>query len=146
MSIYRDPISDALGIRPIQAFYPNYDIDCDVPDDAILTWGGSISGFTQHEEWVKNRISAIDYKQVSSKLKGRTSPTKGMKRGTPSEETKRKISEANKGKKKDNSKGLMGQYWVGKEKHTFCCIGCQQPVSPSRIGRHGKCFKEYTSR
>lgn len=47
-------------------------------------------------------------KAISLGLKGRPSPTKGMKFGTPSKETRNKISKSNLGKKKNNSKGLMG--------------------------------------
>ena len=108
--------------------------------------GFTLDGYKQSEEHIKKRIASMDYEEVSNKLKGRPSPTKGMKFGRPSDETIEKIKQATTGKSKDNSKGLMGQYWKGKKKHVLCCIGCQQPVSPSRINRHGKCFKEYSSR
>ena len=108
--------------------------------------GFTLNGYKQSKEHIAKRMSSTDYKQVSNKLKGRPSPTTGMKLGPPSEETRKKISESNKGKKKNNSDGKMGQYWVGKEKYTFCCIGCQQSVSQSRILRHEKCFNEYTKK
>lgn len=99
------------------------------------------TGYKQTKDHIKKRISKIDYEEVSRKLKGRTSPTKGMKLGSPSEETKRKISEANKGKKKTNTQNMGGarkKYEHGN--YTCMCIGCKQPVSPSRLNRHGKCF------
>lgn len=104
--------------------------------------GRSIDGYKQSKEHIAKRIASMDYNSISKKLKGRTSPTKGMKFGPPSEETRKKISEANKGvKKKDTSKmgGYRQKYEHGN--YTFMCIGCKQPVSPSRIGRHNKCFK-----
>ena len=102
--------------------------------------GRTIDGYKQTEEHIRKRIQSIDYNKVSEKLKGRVSPTKGMKLGPPSEETRDKISKATRGKKKNNASGKMGQAWKGKEKHTLCCIGCKKPVSPSRIDRHKKCL------
>lgn len=107
--------------------------------------GKTIDGYKQSEEHIEKRISAMDYEAISKKLKERYKNQQhhslGRKNGPPSEETKQKISESTKGKKKDNSSGKMGKYWVGKQKHTFCCIGCRQPVSPSRIDRHKKCLR-----
>jgi hypothetical protein len=116
----------------------------------LSKWNNSetISGYKQSPEHIGKRISAIDYEQVSKKLKERykNQPhhTLGRKNGNPSEETKQKISQSTKGKKKDNSNGLMG----GQRKlhdngnYTCMCIGCRKPVSPSRLNRHKKCFKE----
>jgi hypothetical protein len=110
--------------------------------------GFSLDGYKQSEEHIRKRIESIDYEQVSKTLKERyqNQPhhSLGKKNGPPSEETKKKISEATTGKKKDNSKGLMG----GARKlhdggnYRYMCIKCKQPVSPSRINRHNKCFKE----
>lgn len=105
--------------------------------------GRKLDGYHQKPSHIQARTSAIDYEVVSKKLKGRVSPTKDMKFGPPKEETKRKISEALKGKKKDNSKGLMGGL---RKKHDdgnyLCmCLGCRKPVSPSRLNRHKKCFE-----
>ena len=138
-NIYTDPFILGLQQFPMP----------EVPEDA--QFGGAFpKGSTQHPEHVKARMENMDYEKVSKTLKNRykNQPhhSLGRKNGRPSDETIEKIRNSNKGKKKDNSSGLMGQYWKGKEKHTLCCIGCQKPVSPSRIGRHGKCFKEYTSR
>ena len=148
--VYLTPEEHALAHLELYEKYGKYE---DAMAYNFLTAnieGGTLEGYKQSDEHIAKRIAAMDYNAVSKTLKERykNQPhhSLGRKNGPPSEETRRKISEANKGKKKDNSKGLMGQYWVGKEKHTLCCIGCQQPVSPSRIGRHGKCFKEYTSR
>lgn len=100
-------------------------------------------GYKQSKEHVDKRIANTDYDKISKKLKGRTSPTKGMKFGPPSEETKKKISEANLGKKKNNEKGLMGGHrkLYNHGNYTAMCIGCKKPVSPSRLNRHGKCFE-----
>ena len=105
--------------------------------------GRTISGYKQSAEHIQKRIASTDYTEVSRKLKGRTSPTKGMKMGRPSDETIEKISKATKGKKKDNSRGLMGgaRKLHANGNYRCMCIGCKKPVSPSRINRHRKCFK-----
>jgi len=69
-----------------------------------------------------------------------------MKFGPPSEETRRKISEATKDKNKNNASGKMGQYWKGKTSPNskgLYCIGCHQQFAPSRADRHNKCVKEF---
>lgn len=141
--VYLTPEEHAQAHLELYEKYGKYE-DAQAFNTLSAQWldGISVSGYKQSEEHIKKRIAATDYKAVSKKLKGRTSPTKNMKLGPPSKETKRKISESNKGKKKDNSSGKMGQYWKGKSKAQLCCIGCQEEVSPSRINRHEKCFKE----
>lgn len=102
-----------------------------------------IDGYNQSDEHIRKRIDAIDYNIISQKLKGRASPTKGMKLGPPSEETRNKISKATKGKKKDNSRGLMGQWNKGKiskNNRRMCCWGCKKEFSPSRANRHKNCL------
>jgi len=92
---------------------------------------------------VKIPIPEWHKKCISRAMKGRTSPTKGMKLGRPSEETIEKIRKANIGKKKDNTAGLMGQAYKGKPSPAskqYYCIGCHERVSPSRIYRHKKCL------
>ena len=131
-------------VADLQRFNPGK-----LPDDARHIWG-TPKGACQHPEHVEARMENMDYEKISKKLKDRYEKqphhSLGRKNGRPSDETIEKIRNATKGKKKDNSSGKMGQYWKGKKKHKLCCIGCQQPVSPSRIDRHAKCFKEYTSR
>lgn len=117
-----------------------------LPEDAMAFnslsahWakGRTISGYKQSPEHIKNRIGAIDYEAVSKKLKGRTSPTKGMKfayiakpkigdamRGKPkSEETKLKISETLKGN-------------IPYNKLEFYCMYCRKRVPPSKLVVHG---------
>ena len=102
-------------------------------------------GYKQSEDHIAKRIASMDYKRLSEKLKERyrNQPhhSLGNKNGRPSEETIEKIKEATKGKKKNNEKGLMGgkreKYSHGN--YTLMCIGCKEPVSPSRLNRHGKC-------
>ena len=104
----------------------------------------TIDGYKQSIDHIKKRRDNTDYSKVSRKLKGRISPTKGMKfdyrskpkigdaqRGKPkSEETKRKISESLTGK-------------VSPKKIEVYCIYCHKRVVPSRQDRHGedKCKK-----
>jgi|SaaInlV_100m_DNA_5_1039725.scaffolds.fasta_scaffold03699_2 hypothetical protein len=149
--IYLTPEEHALAHLELYEKYGKYE-DAQAFNSLSAQWldGRSIDGYKQSEEHIKKRIASMDYEAISEKLKERykNQPhhSLGRKNGPHTEETKRKISESLKGMKKDNSKGLVGQYWVGKQRHKFCCIGCQQPVAPSRIDRHGKCFKEYSSR
>ncbi len=141
--VYLTPEDHALAHLELYEKHGRYE-DAQAFNTLSSQWldGRSISGYKQSEEHINARIGAIDYKEVSRKLKGRTSPTKGMKFGPPSEETKLKISEANKGKKKNNSKGLMGQWNAGKKCHRFECIYCRKPVSPSKLKRHqSKCVQ-----
>ena len=103
-------------------------------------WLGSrtISGYKQSADHVIKRRASMNYESVSLKLRGRASPTKGLKfayRAKPkiaeaqrgkarSEETKTKISKALKGNDPSN-------------KIEFYCICCRTRVPPSRIDRHG---------
>lgn len=105
----------------------------------------ALRGYKQSKDHIRKRIESTDYEQISKKLKKRYKHNPhhslGRKNGSPSEETKKKISEANLGKNKDNSKGLMGGYRKRHEggSYTCMCIGCKQPVSPSRLNRHKRC-------
>lgn len=103
--------------------------------------GRTISGYSQSEEHVKKRIAAIDYTRVSHKLKGRVSPTKGMKLGPPSIEKRLKISKALKGKPCPEERKLkISETLTGKEspiKIECYCIYCRKRVPPSRFDRHG---------
>ena len=155
MYIYtNDPISEALGVRPISQVCPGFDpYNVEIPDDAQnggWNFQPTPKGSTQHPEHVKARMESMDYEKVSKTLKNRykNQPhhSLGRKNGPPSEETKRKISESNKGRKKDNSSGKMGQHWKGKpspQRIEYYCVGCHERVAPSRINRHGKCFEKF---
>jgi len=142
--VYLTPEEHAQAHLDLYEEYGNYQ-DAQAYNAISRLWlcGRTISGYKQSEEHAAKRRASTDYEQISEKLKERyrnqAHHSLGTKKGPPTEETKRKISEANKGKKKDNSKGLIGKHWVGHEKHTLCCIGCQKPVSPSRLNRHWKC-------
>lgn len=100
--------------------------------------GRSISGYKQSQEHIDKRVSSIDYEKISQKLKGRTSPTKGMKFNY---RPKPKISDAMVGKPKSNetrkkiSESLIGNEPVNKIE--FYCIHCRKRVPPSRMDRHG---------
>ena len=105
--------------------------------------GRSISGYKQSPDHIEKRRSATDYKKVSEKLKGRTSPTKGM---TFEYKPKPKISKALLGKpRSDNTKKKISQSLIGRESNNkilFHCIFCKKRVPPSRIDRHGLGKKE----
>ena len=142
--VYLTPEEHAQAHLDLYEKYGNYQ-DAQAYNQ-LKAWNLSgLGGYKQSEEHVAKRMASMDYDKVSEILKERYSNmphhSLGTKNGPPTEETKRKISEGNKGKKKDNSKGLMGKTWLGHERHTLCCIGCQKPVSPSRLNRHNKCFK-----
>lgn len=114
----------------------------------ITNWckGRAISGYKQTPEHIRKRIAAIDYSSVSEKLKGRQSPTLGMKLGPPSEETKKKISDSLKDKpftdehRKNISAGMKGN--IPWNKMEYYCIFCHGKIKPSRLDRHGPGKKE----
>ena len=103
--------------------------------------GRTIDGYKQSEEHVRKRTSATDYQEVSKKLKGRISPTKGMKFGEYSEERRKNISNALKGKPhSEDRKNKISKALTGKESPTKIecyCIFCKKRVPPSRFDRHG---------
>jgi hypothetical protein len=103
--------------------------------------GRSISGYKQSQQHIEKRTSTTDYHAISSKLKGRDSPTKGMKLGPPSDETRRKISEALKGRPvPDEKRNKISQTLMGREslqKIQCFCIFCRKRIPPSRFDRHG---------
>ena len=142
--VYLTPEEHAQAHLDLYEEYGNYQ-DAQAYNAISRLWlcGRTISGYKQSEEHAAKRKASTDYKQIGEKLKERyrnqPHPSLGTKNGPHTEETRRKISEANKGKKKDNSKGLMGKWNTGNMCYTLCCIGCQKPVSPSRLYRHRKC-------
>ena len=141
--VYLTPEEHALAHLELYEKYGRYE-DAQAFNTLSSQWldGRSIDGYKQSKEHIQKRVESTDYEEVSKKLKGRVSPTKGMKFGERSKETKQKISEALKGKKKDNSKGLMGGVRKLHDDGNYkcMCIVCKQPVSPSRLNRHNKCF------
>jgi hypothetical protein len=140
--IYLTPAEHALAHLELYEQYGHYE-DAQAFNTLSAQWldGRSIDGYKQSDEHIKKRIEATDYEVISRKLKGRPSPTKGMTFGPPSDKTKKKISEATKGKPKDNSKGLMGGARMKNDygNYTLMCIHCREPVSPSRLDRHKNC-------
>lgn len=103
-------------------------------------WLGSrtLGGYKQSEDHKRKRRENTDYSKISAKLKGRVSPTKGMKFDyTP----KPKIAEAQRGKaKSDDTKKKISESLMGRQspkRIEFYCIHCRQRTPPSRIDRHG---------
>lgn len=147
--VYLTPEEHALAHLELYEKYGKYE-DAQAFNTLSSQWlnGRSIGGYKQSEEHISKKIASTDYEQVSRTLKDRYEKqphhSLGRKNGPPSKETKDKISKSTKGKKKDNSREKMGQYWKGKPSPAskqLYCIGCQKQVSPSRIMRHDKCFK-----
>ena len=144
--VYLTPEEHALAHLELYEKYGKYE-DAAAFNTLSAQWldGRSIDGYKQSEDHVNKRMASMDYESISKKLKERYKKqphhSLGRINGPPSEETKKKISEALIGKPKDNSKGLMGgarkKYEHGN--YTLCCIGCRKPVSPSRLSRHKKC-------
>jgi len=50
MSIYIDPIGESLGLKPIQEYFPDYNLNPSVPEDSIYRWGGRETGWNHAEE------------------------------------------------------------------------------------------------
>jgi len=110
-------------------------------------WLGSrtLNGYKQSPEHIAKRIANIDYAAISEKTKGRPGHTTGMTFGPLSEERKKKISDANRGQVRSaatrkNISEATRKYNTEHDRHTFMCIGCRKPVSPTRIFRHKKCL------
>lgn len=103
------------------------------------TNGRTISGYKQSPEHIKKRISAIDYESISKKLKGRPSPTKGMKFAYI---PKPKIGDAQRGKPKSKESiektaaALRGR--PANNRIEYYCIHCKNRVPPSKISVHGR--------
>lgn len=137
--VYLTPEDHAKAHLELFERYGRYE-DAQAYNSLRKHWLGSrtIDGYRQSSEHIAKRRASIDYEAVSQKLKGRVSPTRGMKfeyRAKPNisevlrgksktEETKRKISESLKGNEVQN-------------KIEFYCICCRARVPPSRIDRHG---------
>ena len=136
--VYLTPEQHAMAHLELYEKYGNYS-DAQAFNTLSSQWldGRSIDGYKQSSEHIKKRISAIDYDIVSAKLKGRPSPTKGMKfeyRPKP------KISEAQKGVPKSvETKKKISQSLSGKsspKKIEVYCIHCRERMLPSRMDRH----------
>ena len=48
MSIYIDPIGESLGLKPIQEYFPDYNLNPSVPEDSIYRWGGRETGWNHY--------------------------------------------------------------------------------------------------
>lgn len=147
--VYLTPEEHAKAHLELYEKYGRYE-DAQAYNSLKKYWCESrtISGYKQSTDHIRKRREATDYSLVSKKLKGRKSPTKGMKfdyrskpkigdamRGKPkSEETKRKISESLTGK-------------ASPKKIEVYCVHCKKRVVPSRQDRHGdnKCNKVKSS-
>lgn len=103
-------------------------------------WLGArqLNGYKQSEQHIRKRREATDYLKISESLKGRISPTKGMKFEY---KPKPKISESLLGKPKSDetkrriSKSLKGR--SSKNKMEIYCVHCKNRVPLSRLDRHG---------
>lgn len=101
----------------------------------------SLSGWKQTPEHIAKRVAATDYSKVSAKLKGRKSPTLGLKLGRPSDETIAKIVKSNTGQKRSAEARLnMSKSHLGKaspKKLEWFCIHCRQRMTITGVNRHG---------
>ena len=100
--------------------------------------GRSISGYKQSPEHIRRRIASMDYGAISKKLKGRTSPTKGMKFAYVA---KPKIGDAQRNKiKSDETKRRISDTLLGREpsnKIEYYCLHCHKRMPPSWAYKHG---------
>jgi hypothetical protein len=140
--IYLTPEEHAQAHLELYELYGKYE-DAQAYNTLSSQWldGRSISGYKQSKEHIEKRINSTDYKAISQKLKGRVSPTKGMKFGKYSEERRKNISSSLIGKplseerKQKISNTLMGR--SPSNKIEYYCVFCQNRVAPSRLDRHG---------
>jgi hypothetical protein len=140
--VYLTPEEHAQAHLELYELHGKYE-DAQAFNNLSSQWlnGRSISGYKQSKEHIKKRINSIDYKLVSEKLKGRVSPTKGMKFGEYSEERRKNISNALIGKPHtEERKQKISNSLVGKtpsNKIECYCVFCHNRVAPSRLDRHG---------
>ena len=145
--IYLTPEEHANAHLELYEKYGKYE-DAQAFNTLSSRWlnGRSISGYKQSKEHIEKRIKSMDYSSVSEKLKGRISPTKGLKFGPPSDETRRKISISNSGKKcPEDTKKKISETLKGNipwNKTEIFCIFCRKRVSISRMDRHSLDRKE----
>ena len=140
--IYLTPEEHAKAHLELYELYGKYE-DAQAFNTLSSQWldGRSISGYRQSKEHIEKRVGSTDYRLISEKLKGRISPTKGMKFGNYSEERCKNISNALIGKphteerKQKISKTLMGK--SPSNKIEYYCVFCHNRVAPSRLDRHG---------
>jgi len=107
MSIYRDPISDALGIRNLFEIYPDLDPQKlnEIPEDATRVMSGELNPFwgLSHTDEVKERLSKVDksYMQTEEYRKNMSEAIKKRNAETPrSREWSDNLSKALTGYKK----------------------------------------------
>lgn len=139
--VYLTPAEHAQAHLELYEKYGRYE-DAQAFNTLSAQWlnGRTISGYKQSDEHIKSRISKIDYKKVSSKLKGRISPTKGMKFIFTEERCKniskalvgRKLSEESKNKIANTLRGR-----ISPKRIELYCIYCHKRLVPSRYDRHG---------
>lgn len=139
--VYLTPEEHARAHLELFKKYGKYE-DAMAYNSLCKHWLGArpISGYKQSDEHIKKRTSKIDYTEVSRKLKGRPSPTKGMTFEF-SDERKSNISKSLIGRSlsqesKDKiANSLRGR--ISPNRIEFYCIFCHKKVPPSRIDRHG---------
>ena len=137
--IYLTPEEHAKAHLKLYEKYGNYE-DAQAYNSLKRYWleGRKLNVYKQSAEHIEKRISKINYSEVSKKLKGRVSPTKGMKFEY---KPRPKLSEALKGKKKTPEtiqkirESLIGRPALNKIE--YYCIYCRKRIPPSRQDRHG---------
>jgi hypothetical protein len=140
--VYLTPEDHAKAHLELYEKYGHYE-DAQAYNTLRRHWleGRTLDGYKQSAEHIRKRIGNIDYDAVSRKLKGRVSPTKGLKFGTPSEETRRKISESNRGQKRSlECRKKISESRLGKPPSTkmhIYCIFCHNRVPLCKLSRHG---------
>lgn len=137
--IYLSPEDHAKAHLELYEKYGHYE-DAQAYNSLKKYWLESriLDGYVQSEEHIRKRTDSIDYSQISSKLKGRVSPTKGMRFEY---KPKPKVGDALRGKARSHeTKKKISESLIGKQspkKIEFYCIFCHKCVPPSKIDRHG---------
>lgn len=147
--VYLTPEEHAKAHLELYEKYGKYE-DAQAYNSLKKHWLGArnLNGYKQSKEHIQKRRQSTDYSKVSASLKGRPSPTKGMKFAY---RAKPKISEAQKGKlKSEETKRKISESLTGKvspKKIEIYCVHCKKRVVPSRQDRHGdnRCNKVKSS-
>ena len=165
MSIYIDPIGESLGLKPIREYFPDYDFDPPVPEDASSNtpkgmpmdyyFPSTFEGLTHTDEYKEQLSKMMTERRKENPQMGNFKPH--------TEETKKLLSEKSMGNTNGRTSGYTlsdefkenaRQRWLGDDnpmsnpesvekvrKSAFNkkpCPTCGQKMNAGNLSRHIK--------
>lgn len=127
MSIYIDPIGESLGLKPIQEYFPDYNLNPSVPEDSIYRWGGRETGWN-HTEETKELIREKAMGNSNALGKNWSNPDSHKKASTA-----RMLTDANPMSNPDH-RAKLSETMRNKKK----CPHCDMMGNPATLARHIK--------